>query len=393
MTDASPSPAPDELEVVLSPEWLNTALSTRFPGIEITSTTVTETLQTMATKVRFDVEYANAPPDAPGAFCIKGYFGVGEGYRKTAGLGETRFYRELASTLSVRVPPCHYTGIDPDTGHALIIMEDLVASGNHFLTALSPYSVDQTAATLDQLAQLHARYWGDESLASYDFLRPRLTGITSYITEDVLQEHLDGPRANTCPTRSAARRVSTPACCRAVQLAADDVSCLVHGDAHAGNLFETADGQPGLVDWQVIQRTSWALDVAYHVGAVLEVDVASAPNAISSRTTSSASRRTASTRRAGTTRGSATGATSCTASTCGRSPGWSIRPSSRSSAPAWGTRSTSTTASGCSNAGDDAGSVSSEAHLELRRLARLLEGPRPRRARTNAGRVARAPGW
>ena len=229
------------------------ALSPRFPGIEIASTTVTETLQTMATKVRFDVEYANAPADAPGAFCIKGYFGVGEGYRKAAGLGETRFYQDLASTLSVRVPPCHYKGIDPDTGHSLIIMEDLVASGHTFLTALSPYSVDQTAATLDQLARLHARYWDDDSLASYDWLRPRLTGITSYITEEVLQEHLDGPRRIRCPTRSAAPR-PTPEC-SAVHLAADDVSCLVHGDAHAGNLFETADGQPGLVDWQVIQRT------------------------------------------------------------------------------------------------------------------------------------------
>jgi hypothetical protein len=273
MPDHFASPAPDELEVVLSPEWLNAALAPRFPGIEIASTTVTETLQTMATKVRFDVEYDHAPDDAPGAFCIKGYFGVGEGYRKTAGLGETRFYRELASTVSVRVPPCHYTGIDPDTGHALIIMEDLVASGNTFLTALSPYSVDQTAATLDQLAQLHARYWDDDHLASYDFLRPRLTGITSYITEEVLQEHLDGPRADLVPDeiRSAAR--VNAAVLGAVQLAADDVSCLVHGDAHAGNLFATADGQPGLVDWQVIQRTSWALDVAYHVGAVLEVEV------------------------------------------------------------------------------------------------------------------------
>src|SRR5262249_33277115 len=32
------------------------------------------------------------------------------------------------------------------------------------------------------------------------------------------------------------------------------------------------DHAPGLIDWQVVQRGAWALDVAYHVGAVLTVD-------------------------------------------------------------------------------------------------------------------------
>ncbi|WP_261566569.1 ecdysteroid 22-kinase family protein [Frankia gtarii] len=258
---------------MLSPDWLSAALSPRFPGVEVASTTVTETLQTMATKVRFDVEYANATVEAPPALCVKSYFGVGQRYRATAGLGETKFYRELASTLSVRVPLCLYTGIDSDTGNALIVMEDLVASGHTFLTALSPYTVEQAAATLDQLAQLHARYWGDESLASFSWLRPKLTSITSYITPEVLQEHLDGSRAEGLP--DAVRRADrlNRAVLRVVERSANDVACLVHGDAHAGNLYETPDGLPGLVDWQVIQRSSWALDVSYHIGAVLDPEL------------------------------------------------------------------------------------------------------------------------
>ena len=38
-------------------------------------------------------------------------------------------------------------------------------------------------------------------------------------------------------------------------------------------IYETADGLPGLVDWQVIQRSSCALDVGYHIGAVLDVQL------------------------------------------------------------------------------------------------------------------------
>ena len=48
---------------------------------------------------------------------------------------------------------------------------------------------------------------------------------------------------------------------------------LVHGDAHAGNIFRTAQGS-GLIDWQVLQRGTWAIDVAYHLCAVLPVDLA-----------------------------------------------------------------------------------------------------------------------
>ena len=48
---------------------------------------------------------------------------------------------------------------------------------------------------------------------------------------------------------------------------------LVHGDAHAGNIYQTAQG-PGLIDWQLLQKGSWALDVAYHICAVLDAPVA-----------------------------------------------------------------------------------------------------------------------
>jgi aminoglycoside phosphotransferase (APT) family kinase protein len=45
--------------------------------------------------------------------------------------------------------------------------------------------------------------------------------------------------------------------------------CLLHGDSHAGNIFFEA-GSPGLFDWQLAQRGSWAIDVSYHIASVLE---------------------------------------------------------------------------------------------------------------------------
>jgi thiamine kinase-like enzyme len=46
----------------------------------------------------------------------------------------------------------------------------------------------------------------------------------------------------------------------------------VHGDAHVGNLYLSASGSPCLVDWQLVQRGPWYLDVGYHIGCTLSPD-------------------------------------------------------------------------------------------------------------------------
>jgi aminoglycoside phosphotransferase (APT) family kinase protein len=259
-------PAPFEEAVVLSPEWLSGALDAPVRAVE-----VVERLETVATKVRFRVGYDDGGDGRVDAFCVKAYFNPAMRARVAAGEPEARFYLEIAPTLPVRVPPCVYAAIDPHSGHALVLMEDLVAQGATFLTALSPYSVEQAKGTLDKLAKLHAAHWGDPGLATHDFLAPRLPSFLQYVDAERLQSQLDGPRGDDLPAdvKDAARL-------RAALLAIAErdgagPQVLVHGDSHAGNLYEFPGGGPGIIDWQVVQQGSWALDVAYHLGAVLDV--------------------------------------------------------------------------------------------------------------------------
>ena len=265
------SPAPLDLDEVLSPAWLDAVLAPRYPGVRVASTTVTEELVTIASKVRFDVMYEANPSDAPGALCVKGYFAPESASFASLGQMEARFYSEVAPRLTVNVPPCVHTGIDADTGHGLILMEDLVASGARFLTPLSAYSVDQTAATLEQLARLHAAGRAGLTVDDTAWLAPRLTGYLDYVTEDRLQAQLDDGRAEgVAPEIRRADRLRAGLGVLAERSAAT-AACLVHGDAHAGNLYLDTAGAPGLIDWQVVQWGAWELDVAYHVGAVLDV--------------------------------------------------------------------------------------------------------------------------
>ncbi|HXC41883.1 MAG TPA: phosphotransferase [Burkholderiales bacterium] len=267
------NPAPTDIETALSPEWLTKALATRYPGARVASVAVVETLKTMATKVRFKVDYAaGAPASAPRDFCMKGFFGADSAANLASGASEmeARFYLDVAPTVSVTAPACVYAGIDPANRHGLILMRDLTAAGARFLTALEPYSRDQALGTLDQLARLHARYWDGGGLDARPWLTSKLDFFANYqaVPADRLQSLLEGRRGEPLPAGiKNGQRIY-----RAIRALHDRgkhaPGCAIHGDAHAGNVFETAQGQ-GLIDWQLLQRGHWALDVAYHIGAVL----------------------------------------------------------------------------------------------------------------------------
>ncbi|MFT4230249.1 MAG: aminoglycoside phosphotransferase family protein [Microbacterium sp.] len=261
------SPAPLALRDVLAPEWLTEAL-----GQTIVSAEIVQTQKTIATKTRFR---ARREDGAAIDLCVKGMLDDGPLRPGVARMSqsETRFYRQIAPSAGVATPVVRYAGIDEGSGHGLILMEDVYAAGGRFLDPLEPYSPDRAATSLDQLALLHARHWDGAGLERHAWLSSRLTEFVQQPlrTPDELQALLDDPRGDRLDgsVRRADRLI------RALGALAADVaprtSCLVHGDAHAGNVVEIG-GRTALADWQVLQRSTWALDVAYHIGAVLSIE-------------------------------------------------------------------------------------------------------------------------
>ena len=90
---------PDTLDELLTPEWLNAALSTRFPGVNVTDVTPGPIVERVSTNARFGIA-GDLPAGLPPALCAKGYFGeVGRG-SSHAGVPEACFYRDLARVTS-----------------------------------------------------------------------------------------------------------------------------------------------------------------------------------------------------------------------------------------------------------------------------------------------------
>lgn len=263
---------PATLDAALDPAWLSQALASVSGGATVSSVEVVEVLKTVATKIRFAVTFEGS--NESHGFCLKGLLDVDE---MTARGGPTcvlegDFYCNVAPRVNVRVPEAVSVVTDREAQQSVLIMRDLIANGAHFCSALEAFDADQALASLGQLAQLHA---GSAFLDGAPWIRPRAAELAraNYVSAEQLQELMDGPRKQGVPAGvlNAERLIEG-----VKELANRDEArwqFMIHGDSHAGNNFRTAQG-PGLIDWQLLQRGGWALDVAYHLCAVLPVELA-----------------------------------------------------------------------------------------------------------------------
>ena len=268
MTDFDPAPA--HLETVQSPEWLSAMLSQRWPGASVRGVKLVEVLATQATKARFELDVAGGGADVPTHICVKGVL-TDTGAHPAASLVATLFYKEAAATLPVNVPDCIHASLSADGSRGVIVMRDVIAAGGRFCSALEAFTADQAMDGLDQLARLHVASAPGSPASQFAWAQSFLDRIASQpiLPQDTLQGLLDGVRGDRLApaVRSAARLQQG-----IERLAAEfreGPLCLVHGDAHAGNIYREANGQLGIVDWQVLQKSHWALDIAYHLAAVL----------------------------------------------------------------------------------------------------------------------------
>ena len=259
----------------LDPQWLSRALEPVSGGAAVTSVDVVEEIRTMATKLRFAVTFAGSPERH--SFCLKAFLDVDATTARggSTTVKEADFYAKIAPHIDLRVPDCVASIIDRDGQQGLIIMRDLIVGGAHFCSAFDAFTAQQAAASLEQIARLHA---GSHLLETAPWITRRVAELSrmQHFTPAILQELMDGPRCAGLPASVLDARRLIAAMQALAQRDAERPQFLVHGDVHAGNIYRSADGLPGLIDWQLLQRGGWALDLAYHIAAVLPVDVAEA---------------------------------------------------------------------------------------------------------------------
>jgi hypothetical protein len=257
-------PLPLSIEDV-TPDWLSAAI-----GATVTRTTVEEVMPGSATKVRLRVEYASVT-GLPSTMILK--TGFNEMMRALAGglyRNESAFFATVAPILDIPLPMCFYAGTDDASGQSALLLEDLVASGCSFGDIDRPLTPELAGRTIDLLASLHARLWGEP---------PRSIGapegqrmiVDFLVGPDNWKRCLDLGRFDALPADVADRELVSAAIVRALEHR-DGPMCVLHGDVHLGNMYFAPDGDPRFLDWQVAGPGHWAADIAYFIVCALDTD-------------------------------------------------------------------------------------------------------------------------
>lgn len=268
----------------ITDDWLAQALGPGDSTLRLKSVTRLGDLPGTASKVHLRIEYEESQEsdDLPETCWVKG--GFAEHSRMMAPIYaiESRFYREIAPLLDLELPRCYFAEEDPDLPQAVVILEDLQRPDIEICTVHKPLTFAQAATNLDSQARLHARWWDSPDLERggvLDWVKhqdpmpdlPEGIYARGQLAPDTYATFMELPRGAGVSKQfhDNARMAAAMEALRPVDR--DGPRCLLHADAHLGNMYFTGDGRPGFLDWQALAVGSYSHDVTYFIVSALDV--------------------------------------------------------------------------------------------------------------------------
>lgn len=189
---------------------------------------------------------------------------------------ELRFYRELAASAPFGTPRCHVARLaDDGTTDFVLVLEDL--SHLQPLDQVAGCTWDQAVGVVDQLAALHATWWGHERLPDlattflpvrndmYLAVLPQLYEPGWAVVKEVAPDLLT-PELTAFGDRWSEL-------CGKMLAAVDAPITLIHGDWRSDNLFVDGEGNLTVIDFQIVGTGSGLSDLGYFVSQSMEPDV------------------------------------------------------------------------------------------------------------------------
>ncbi|MGE0385168.1 MAG: phosphotransferase family protein [Gammaproteobacteria bacterium] len=276
-------PLPDTPEEITA-SWLTAALERGYPGVAVEAVEPGEQLWGTGTKLKFAVRYnaAGRAAGLPERLVVKGCFAPHRQANAYLYLTEARTYSEILPQAGIRVPPCFFSGTDARNLQSIVLLEDLGAAGVTFARVQQPLTFRQAADNLAEQARLHARWWNHPALEDPGALGwlPRLLPISDdesgaygrgQLAPEVYAHYMTLPRGVGVSTKFHDRDRMQRALAALGEFDRQGPMCLLHSDAHLGNMYFTRDGAPGFLDWQCPRIGPWSHDVVYFIVSALDI--------------------------------------------------------------------------------------------------------------------------
>jgi len=252
---------PDSPEAI-TPEWLNTALATTLPGVEVANVEVLDRHSGTTGRARLGLGYASGPAGPETIFVKLPPFDATQRQLVAVtdmGRREAHFYETLAAETPVRTPHAYFAAHGDEPTDYIMVLEDLEAAGCTFPADVDAHARQYGEQLMQTLARLHAHFWDDERFES------ELSWIPRAMRGELGAKLIDQAREKFSdefpPVFADLCRLYAENHERICDLWDEGESTLIHGDTHTGN--QLLDGERvGLYDWAVISRSPGIRDVA-----------------------------------------------------------------------------------------------------------------------------------
>lgn len=171
-------------------------------------------------------------------------------------------------------PRVYRAVIDEERRDFLLLMEDVVARGADPRDATRPLSIDEAARGVRGLARLHGAFWGERITDN-----PALSWVEPFVPFaglelaplDIAYQRLGNSVSAEITTMSGAELFGG-IWARYIRGLTRGPQTLLHGDPHIGNTYLLPDGDVGFLDWQMVRRGNFSLDLGYFLQGALSID-------------------------------------------------------------------------------------------------------------------------
>lgn len=252
-------------------DWLNSVLrdggvitDDALESVEIQSTKAGFGARGSYTRLRLN--YSRQKPGVPQSLFAKFSLGDQEMRARYAQMykSEVNFYREIAPLVGLRTPRCYFAGMDVDSGHSLLLLEDLAGRAGDNLVGCSTGEAEKL---FGRIAAFHARWWESVQLSRWKWLPSYGEDYPAWMSYRLLKawpifrrkydEMLSGWVVSAA--ERALRQIP-----EIFQTFAAGPTTFTHGDFALDNVrFDLPDAPLVLYDWQLVRRAPGARDISW----------------------------------------------------------------------------------------------------------------------------------
>ena len=256
----------------ITPAWMTDAIGGDYPDAVVSDVAVV--LRDDGTNRRARLELTYSAGTGPATVFAKA---ADPEHAAMVALTSGLFHEPRLFNSGVVLPLDHprvYTAIlDEGASDFLMIMEDVVARGADPRDSTRPLTVDQAASGVRGLAKLHSVYWDHRTRShpALGWLEPFVPFRGMELAPlDIAYQRLGDSVPAEIPSMTA-KELFGDIWTRYIRTLTEAPQTLLHGDPHIGNTYVLPDDTVGFLDWQMVRRGNFSLDLGYFLQGALTI--------------------------------------------------------------------------------------------------------------------------